>query len=174
MDRQNISSAAAYSIKKYPVLSKKQGNVSQSILPSSMGFIRRKPVSVSWFPADVFPWCGNYFFALAGFFAVGFLATAFALTGAFAFALAGAFATAFAFALAGAFATALAFAFTGFAADFAGAFTGVFVLAGAFAAAFTDFAGTFFTVAIRTSSLSNIGFRLTGPRPVRALLCAKS
>jgi hypothetical protein len=90
----------------------------------------------------------NHFFALAGFLAAGFLATAFALAGAFAFA--------FTFAFAGAFATAFALALVGFAAAFTGAFTGVFVLAGAFAAAFAGFAGTFFAVAIRTSSLSNI------------------
>ena len=91
----------------------------------------------------------NHFFAFAGFLAAGFLATAFALTGAFALA--------FTFAFAGAFATAFALALVGFAAAaFTGAFTGVFVLAGAFAAAFAGFAGTFFAVAIRTSSLSNI------------------
>jgi len=66
------------------------------------------------------------------------------------------------------------FALAGFAAAFTGAFTGVFVLAGAFAAAFAGFAGTFFAVAIRTSSFSNIRFHLTGPRPDRALSRAKS
>ena len=51
----------------------------------------------------------NYFFSLAGFLAAGFLATALALIGAFAFA--------FTFAFAGAFATAFTFALAGFAAE---------------------------------------------------------
>jgi len=60
--------------------------------------------------------------------------------------------------LAGAFRPGLGFG-RGFAAAFAG-FAGVF-----FTAAFFT---TFFTFAIRVSSLSNMRFRITGPRPDRA------
>jgi hypothetical protein len=107
----------------------------------------------------------------------GFLAAGLPLAAVFAFA--GAFAGAFALALAG-FAGAFA-GFTGafglaraFTGAFAGAFTGIFVLAGAFAADFAGFTGAFVAFAIRVSSLSNMRFRITGPRPDRALLRTKS
>jgi hypothetical protein len=105
---------------------------------------------------------------LAGFLAAGLpLAAVFAFDGAFA----GAFALALA-RFAGAFA-----AFTGafgLARAFAGAFAGAFGLTAAFAAAFAGFAGAFVAFAIRISSLSNMRFRITGPRPDRALLRTKS